>query len=223
MRRPTLVSVAIALSAATAVATAAPMTAAPATAAPTPTVQCRAGTVRPTASLTVSGTVCARFSGGQWIGSGSVRLTATRPVSGSMSWGPLHYPTRPGMNVGFKDFTVRPGAPLTVSLDGVSPAESGDTGTRWTVWIGVPNGTRAVGLEGQLASPVTTRTSTPTRASGFTGQTRWQCTTGRIRVRAHRASPTLRPADTRRRPNHRLTHLHRGPDGRRHGRDGPRR
>ena len=147
-----------------------------ASAAATSAVQCRTGTIHPTGDLTASGKLCVRYAGGQWVGSGSVTLTARKPVTGTMSFGPRHYPERPSGYVGVKDFTVEPGHPLTVPLDGTGPAEAGDTGTRWEVWIGVPHNTTATGIEGMPASPVVGKTSVATGPRRNTRTMPWRCT-----------------------------------------------
>jgi hypothetical protein len=92
-----------------------------------------------------------------------------------MSWGPGYLPERPSGYVGFQDFTVLPGRPRVVPLDGDTPADAGDTGATWNVWIGVPNANRAIGHEGNLSSPPGARTSNPSTPSRYARVTPWTC------------------------------------------------
>jgi hypothetical protein len=138
---------------------------------------CRTGTVQVSPDLSATGTVCARYSGGSWVGSGSVTLTATRVVKGTTTWGPAYLPSLPSVFNGGSDFAVRPGHPVTITIKGTDQAQPEVTGITWVLWIGTPNGNRATGFEAQLMSPVVTRTSKPTAPSGFTGSTGWACDT----------------------------------------------
>jgi hypothetical protein len=141
---------------------------------------CRSGVVRPVAGLTARARVCLQYRNGSWVGSGELVLTATKAVSGAMSWGPRYYPARVGLFVGFHDFALRPGQTVRYALPGEAAAEPADTGADWEVWFGVPNGIRAVGFEGRVTSPVAARTPTTDRASRFPGVTRWTCSPQRV-------------------------------------------
>ena len=69
---------------------------------------------------------------------------------------------------------------MTYPLRRQSAADPADTGADWEVWVGVPNGDRATGLEGELRSPLARRTPSGDQASSFTGRTRWTCTAERV-------------------------------------------
>ena len=143
---------------------------------------CRWGVVRPVPGLAARANLCVRFEHGAWVGSGDLVLVADRAeaVSGSYSFGPSFYPVRPSGYVGGGTFSLKAGQSVTYPLGGQSVADPSDTGADWEVWVGVPNGDRAIGLEGELKSPVGSRTPSVDRPSRFVGTTRWTCTAKRV-------------------------------------------
>jgi len=143
---------------------------------------CRWGVVRPVPDLAARANLCVRFEHGAWVGSGELVLVADRAkaVAGAYSFGPSFYPVRPSLYVGGGNFTLKAGQSVTYSLRGQAAVDPGDTGADWEVWVGVPNGNRATGLEGELKSPVGARTPSVDRPSRFIGTTRWTCTAKRV-------------------------------------------
>ena len=153
--------------------------------------QCRTGTVQPSQDLTAVGTVCARYSAGQWLGSGVVTLTATgRTVTGGLSQSAHPNPATEVAQT-FTPFTVAPGHPVVLRLGGKGQAEGPhDTAATWVAAITVgkdgsptelptKNG-QPLTFEGRLSSPVVHRTAAQLRSNTFTGEAGNSCTTRRV-------------------------------------------